>query len=63
MFARRYRDLSEHSERNALVSPATGFVEARYVSDVVRGSDGVWRAVEFDLVVRTPVHHDVKRRR
>ena len=33
-------------------SPATDFVEARYVSDVVRGSDGVWRAVEFDLVVQ-----------
>jgi len=33
-------------------SPATDFVEARYVSDVVRGSDGVWRAVDFDLVVQ-----------
>ena len=33
-------------------SPATDLVEARYVSDVVRGSDGVWRAVEFDLVVQ-----------
>jgi hypothetical protein len=33
-------------------SPAADFVEARYVSDVVRGSDGVWRAVEFDLVVQ-----------
>ena len=33
-------------------SPATDFVEARYVSDVVRGGDGVWRAVEFDLVVQ-----------
>jgi hypothetical protein len=32
-------------------SPATDFVEARYVSNVVRGNDGVWRAVEFDLVV------------
>ena len=33
-------------------SPATDFVEAQYVSDVVRGSDGVWRAVDFDLVVQ-----------
>jgi hypothetical protein len=33
-------------------SPATDFVEARYVSDVVRGDDGVWRAVDFDLVVQ-----------
>ena len=33
-------------------SPATDFVEARYVSDVVRGDDGVWRVVEFDLVVQ-----------
>ena len=33
-------------------SPATDFVQARYVSNVVRGNDGVWRAVEFDLVVQ-----------
>ena len=33
-------------------SPATDFVEARYVSDVVRGNDGVWRVVRFDLVVQ-----------
>lgn len=33
-------------------SPATDFVEARYVSDVVRGNDCVWRVVEFDLVVQ-----------
>jgi hypothetical protein len=33
-------------------SPATDFVEARYVSSVVRGNDDVWRAVEFDLVVQ-----------
>ena len=33
-------------------SPAADFVEARYVSNVVRGNDGVWRAVEFDLVVQ-----------
>src|SRR5215510_12741358 len=33
-------------------SPATDFVEARYVSNVVRGNDDVWRAVEFDLVVQ-----------
>jgi len=33
-------------------SPAADFVAARYVSDVVRGSDGVWRAVECDLVVQ-----------
>jgi len=33
-------------------SPATDFVEARYVSNVVRWNDGVWRAVEFDLVVQ-----------
>jgi hypothetical protein len=33
-------------------SPATDFVEARYVSHVVHGNDGVWRAVEFDLVVQ-----------
>jgi len=33
-------------------SPATDFVEARYVSDVVRGDDGVWRVVEFELVVQ-----------
>jgi hypothetical protein len=33
-------------------SPATDFVEARYVNNVVRGSDGVWRTVEFDLVVQ-----------
>ena len=33
-------------------SPATDFVEARYVNDVVRGDDGVWRVVEFDLVVQ-----------
>ena len=33
-------------------SPATDFIEARYASDVVRGDDGVWRVVEFDLVVQ-----------
>jgi SnoaL-like protein len=33
-------------------SPAADFVEARYVDNVVRGSDGVWRAVEFELVVQ-----------
>src|SRR5262249_47375817 len=33
-------------------SPATDFVEARYLNTVVRGNDGVWRAVEFDLVVQ-----------
>src|SRR5262245_55248297 len=33
-------------------SPAADFVEARYVNDVVRGNDGAWRAVEFDLVVQ-----------
>jgi len=33
-------------------SPAADFVQARYVSNVVRGNDGVWRAVEFDLVVQ-----------
>jgi hypothetical protein len=33
-------------------SPAADFVEARYVSDVVRGTDGVWRVIEFDLVVQ-----------
>lgn len=33
-------------------SPAADFVEARYVNDVVRGRDGVWRAVAFDLVVQ-----------
>ncbi len=33
-------------------SPAADFVEARYVSDVVRRGDGVWRVVEFDLVVQ-----------
>src|SRR5215510_10450186 len=33
-------------------SPATDFVEARYVDNVVRGNDGVWRTVEFDLVVQ-----------
>jgi SnoaL-like domain len=33
-------------------SPATDFVEARYVNTVVRGNDGVWRTVEFDLVVQ-----------
>jgi len=33
-------------------SPATDFVEARYVNSVVRGGDGVWRTVEFDLVVQ-----------
>jgi len=33
-------------------SPATDFVEARYVSNVVRGNDGVWRVAEFDLVVQ-----------
>lgn len=32
--------------------PATDFIEARYVSDVVRGDDGVWRTVEFDLIVQ-----------
>src|SRR5262245_4549258 len=32
--------------------PAADFVEARYVSHVVRADDGVWRAVEFDLVVQ-----------
>jgi hypothetical protein len=30
----------------------TDFVEARYVDDVRRGADGVWRSVEFDLVVQ-----------
>jgi hypothetical protein len=33
-------------------SPATDFVEARYVNNVARGNDGVWRTVEFDLVVQ-----------
>jgi len=33
-------------------SPATDFVEARYVNKVVRGNDGAWRTVEFDLVVQ-----------
>ncbi len=33
-------------------SPATDFVEARYVNNVVRGNDGIWRTVEFDLVVQ-----------
>lgn len=33
-------------------SPATDFVEARYVNNVVRGNDGVWRTIEFDLVVQ-----------
>ena len=33
-------------------SPAADFVEARYVSNVARGDDGVWRVVEFDLVVQ-----------
>lgn len=33
-------------------SPATDFVEARYVNNVVRGSDGLWRTVTFDLVVQ-----------
>jgi hypothetical protein len=32
--------------------PATDFVEARYVHNVARGADGVWRAAEFDLVVQ-----------
>ena len=33
-------------------SPAADFVEARYMHNVARGSDGVWRTVEFDLVVQ-----------
>ena len=33
-------------------SPSTDFIEARYVHNVVRGDDGVWRAVEFDLVIQ-----------
>jgi hypothetical protein len=33
-------------------SPATDVVEARYVSDAVRGNDGVWRVVGFDPVVQ-----------
>jgi hypothetical protein len=33
-------------------SPAIDFVEARYVNKVVRGNDGVWRTVEFDLIVQ-----------
>lgn len=33
-------------------SPATDFVEARYVDNVVRGNDGVWKVAEFDLVVQ-----------
>lgn len=33
-------------------SPAADFVEARYVNHVVRGTDGVWRTAEFDLVVQ-----------
>ena len=33
-------------------SPATDFVEARYVNNVVRGNDGVWRTIEFHLVVQ-----------
>jgi hypothetical protein len=33
-------------------SPGADFVEARYVSDVVRGGDGIWRVVEFDLIVQ-----------
>jgi hypothetical protein len=33
-------------------SPPADFIQARYVSDVVRGSDGIWRVAEFDLVVQ-----------
>jgi len=33
-------------------SPATDFIQARYVNNVVRGNDGVWRTVNFDLVVQ-----------
>lgn len=33
-------------------SPTADFVQARYVSHVVRGSDGIWRVAEFDLVVQ-----------
>ena len=33
-------------------SPAADFIQARYVSDVVRGSDRVWRVAEFELVVQ-----------
>src|SRR5262249_40527953 len=33
-------------------SPATDFVEARYVNNLARGNDGFWRTVEFDLVVQ-----------
>jgi len=33
-------------------SPATDFVEARYVHSATRGRDGVWRAVALDLVVQ-----------
>jgi hypothetical protein len=33
-------------------SPGTDLVEARYVNNVVRGNDGVWRTVELDLVVQ-----------
>ena len=33
-------------------SPGTDFVQARYVDNVVRGRDGIWRAIEFDLVVQ-----------
>ena len=36
----------------AAKSPAADFIEARYVSNVARGDDGVWRVVEFDLVVQ-----------
>lgn len=32
--------------------PAADFVEARYATNAARGADGVWRAVEFDLVVQ-----------
>src|SRR5262249_43352318 len=32
--------------------PAADFVEARYVNNVVRMDDGLWRAMEFDLVVQ-----------
>lgn len=44
--------VAPHFLTNGPNSPAADFVEARYVDRVARGNDGVWRAVEFDLVVQ-----------
>lgn len=44
--------VAPHFLANGANKPGADFVEARFADNVVRGDDGVWRSVEFDLVVQ-----------